>query len=202
MVADFDGWPTVIVGVAAELDSLFAQVLPGQWQQPAAHVGWTCWMTADHICADFAHYAAQVLGQPQDHYVKFSFDTSRANTAAELREVVAVAGGMLASAVRTAPPQSTGWHPHGFFTPAGFAAIGAAEGLVHGHDIAAGLSIDWRPQAALCERVVDTVFPDAARLPSSSAFRALLAATGRAGPDAGESSPAWTYSAAAARPLM
>jgi hypothetical protein len=113
VLADLDDWAGVVAGVVADLDSLFARIAPEQWQQPAAHVGWTCWLTADHIAADFAHYAAQVLGQPRDHYVKFSFDTSRAKTDVELREVVAVAGGMLASAVRAAPPQSLGRKRHG-----------------------------------------------------------------------------------------
>ena len=75
--------------------------------------------------------------------MKFSFDTSRATTPDELREVVRVAGGMLAAAVRTASPDCLVWHPHGYFTPGGFAAIGAAEGLVHGHDIAARLGRAW-----------------------------------------------------------
>jgi hypothetical protein len=69
-------------------------------------VGWSCWRTVEHVCADFAHYAAQIIGQPRDHYVKY--------------------GGLLAAAVRTAGPHCLGWHPHSYFTPAGFAAIGAA----------------------------------------------------------------------------
>jgi hypothetical protein len=49
--------------------------------------------------------------------------------------------------VRTASPDCLGWHPHGYYSAAGFAAIGAAEGLVHGQDIAAGLGIAWWPLA-------------------------------------------------------
>jgi hypothetical protein len=59
-------------------------------------VGWSCRDTADHISSDFAHYAAQIIAQPRDHYVKFSFDTSRATTPGELREVVRASGGPLA----------------------------------------------------------------------------------------------------------
>jgi hypothetical protein len=140
-------WANVIADLVEDLDALLGVVPDSEWQSPAASVGWTCWQTAEHIAGDFAHYAAQIVGQPRDHYVKFSFDTSRATTPDELREVVRVAGGILAAAVRTASPDCLGWHPHGYFSAAGFAAIGAAEGLVHGQDIAAGLGIAWWPLA-------------------------------------------------------
>jgi hypothetical protein len=62
-----------------------------------------------------------------------------------------VAGGLLAAAVRAAGSHCLGWHPHGYFTAAGFAGIGAAEGLVHSHDIAAGLGMAWSPGPRLCD---------------------------------------------------
>jgi hypothetical protein len=194
-------WAAVIADLVDELDALLGVVPESQWQSPAASVGWTCWRTADHIAGDFAHYAAQVIGQPRDHYVKFSFDTSRATTPDELREVVRVAGGILAAAVLTASPNCLAWHPHGYFTPAGFAAIGAAEGLVHGHDIAAGLGIAWSPRPQLCEQVLSTVFPDAERRTGATALTTLLIQTGRDERPHGEPAPIWSYSAAAARAL-
>ena len=163
MAVETEVWATVITDLVAELDALFAAVPERGWESPAANVGWSCWRTADHISGDFAHYAAQIVGQPRDHYVKFSFDTSRATTPDELREVVRVAGGILAAAVRTASPDWLAWHPHGYFTAAGFAAIGAAEGLVHGHDIAAGLGRPGPPArsyagrcSAQCSRTLGT----------------------------------------------
>jgi Mycothiol maleylpyruvate isomerase N-terminal domain len=194
-------WATVVADVVDELDALLAVVPKSGWESPATSVDWTCWRTAEHIAGDFAHYAAQIIGQPRDHYVKFGFDTSRASTPDELREVVRVAGGMLAAAVRTASPDGLGWHPHGFFTPVGFAAIGAAEGLVHGHDIAAGLSMAWSPKQQLCEQVLSTVFPDGERKAGATAFTTLLTQTGRDVRPRGERAPIWNYSAAAARPL-
>lgn len=201
MPFEADVWAESLDEVVRELDALLSSVPASGWESPAASVGWTCWRTADHICGDFAHYAAQVIGQPRDHYVKFSFDTSRATTPEELREVVRVSGGLLAAAVRTASPDSIGWHPHGYFTPAGFAAIGAAEGLVHGHDIAAGLNLSWSPDPRLCERVLGKVFPDAAHGAPESAFQALLIQTGRTQRPQHEPPPAWNYAAAAAFPL-
>jgi len=194
-------WAAIIADLVDELDALLSVVPETGWESTAANVDWTCWRTAEHIAGDFAHYAAQIIGQPRDHYVKFSFDTSRASTPNELREVVRVAGGILAAAVRTASSDCLSWHPHGYFTPAGFGAIGAAEGIVHGHDIAAGLSIPWSPNPQLCEQVLSTVFPDAERRAGATALRTLLIETGRDERVASEPARTWNYSAAAARPL-
>jgi hypothetical protein len=199
MPYESDPWAELLCQVVQELDALLSGVPASGWESPAANLEWSCWSTADHISSDFAHYAAQIIGQPRDHYVKFSFDTSRATTPDELREVVRVAGGILAAAVRTASPDCLGWHPHGYFTPAGFAAIGAAEGLVHGHDIAAGLGMAWSPKPQLCAQVLSTVFPDAERRTGATALTTLLIQTGRDERPQGEPPRRWNYSAAAAR---
>jgi hypothetical protein len=201
MPVDTEVWAETVGDVVREFDALLSQIPASGWESPASSVGWSCWRTAEHVCADFAHYAAQIIGQPRDHYVKFSFDTSRATTPGQLREVVRVSGGLLAAAVRTTGPDCLGWHPHGYFTPAGFAAIGAAEGLVHGHDVAAGLTIAGTPQLPLCERVLSVVFPGAALDGPASAFETLLIQTGRAGRPPHEPPPSWSYAAAAALPL-
>jgi hypothetical protein len=193
---DQDGWADVVLAVVAELRRLWEVVPAEGWSRPAAYVGWSCWQNAEHIAGDFAHHAGQVLAGPRDHYVAFGFDTSRARTPAQLVEVVAVAGGMLAAAVRTADPASDGWHPHGFFGPSGFAAIGAAEGLVHGMDMADGLGVEWSPADGLVEQVLARVFPATDRLAGPAPIHNLLAHTGR-GPHPVQQ---WTYAAAAVAP--
>ena len=188
-------WPELVTVLVAELDELLARVPDDGWQQPAAYVGWSCWRTAEHVSGDFAHYAAQVATGAADHYVTFGWDTSRARTPAELREVLRAASGFLSACVRVAAPDSLAWHPHGMYTPAGYAAIGAAEGIVHGTDIAAGLGLPWTPSDAVVGPVLDTVFPGTRR-PADPALTALLLATGRGlDPAPGR----WIYSAAATR---
>jgi hypothetical protein len=158
-------------------------------------VGSSCWRTAEHVSGDFAHYASQVATGAADHYVAFGWDTTRAKTPAELREVLRAARGFLSAGVRVADPAASAWHPHGMYTPAGYAAIGAAEGIVHSTDIARrsraamdALGGSCRPGAR--HRLSRTGHAEEPPLP------ALLRATGR-GPDP---TPArWTYSAAAAR---
>jgi hypothetical protein len=81
------------------------------------------------------------------------------------------------------------------FTPAGYAAIGAAEGIVHGTDIAAGIGQPWMPSDTVVASVLDMVFPGT-RQPEEPPLPALLRATGR-GPDL--TPGRWTYSAAATR---
>jgi hypothetical protein len=75
-------------------------------------------------------------------------------------------------------------------TAAGYAAIGAAEGLLHAYDIATGLDLDWSPGDGLARAVVDAVFPQA---PGTTPWDRLLAATGRGG----VAPERWTYAAAA-----
>ena len=80
MPVDTEVWAETVGDVVREFDALLSQIPASGWESPAASVGWSCWRTVEHVCADFAHYAAQIIGQPRDHYVKFSFDTSRATT--------------------------------------------------------------------------------------------------------------------------
>ena len=81
------------------------------------------------------------------------------------------------------------------------AAIGAAEGLVHGHDIATGLGLAWSPSPQVCGQVLSTVFPDAGHRAGSTALTDLLIRTGRDERPKDEPPRVWSYSAAAARPL-
>ncbi|HEY7102512.1 MAG TPA: hypothetical protein VH573_12810 [Mycobacteriales bacterium] len=182
-------WADAVTEVVGEVDAVLAAVPAHGWHRHAAYVDWSCWRTAEHVAGVLAHYAGQVVGRPRDHYVAFGFDTGRARTAAELREVVQVAGGLLAAAVRVADPDALGWHPHGMLRPAGFAAVGAAEALVHTYDIAAALGLPWIPAEDLTRLILDAVFPAAGPGPTADL---LLRQTGRAA----AAPTSWTYTAA------
>jgi len=52
------------------------------------------------------------------------------------------------------------------------------ETLVHTHDVASGLGLEWAPPADLCERALARLFPDAP--PGGDRWQTLLWATGRA----------------------
>jgi len=46
------------------------------------------------------------------------------------------------------------WHPSGDSDAEGFVAMGTVEVLLHTHDVLAGLGVGWRPDDALCDRVL------------------------------------------------
>ena len=77
------------------------------------------------------------------------------STPEHLLEFVVAGGGMLAATVRYATPDTRAYHPSGAkVDPAGFAAMGCVETLVHGYDIASGLGVRLRPPAEVCARTV------------------------------------------------
>jgi uncharacterized protein (TIGR03083 family) len=161
------------------------------WPRPAGPVQWSCRQTLGHMAAVLMHYAAQVAARPVDHYVAFGVDTGRATTPAELTELIVAAGELLRSAVASAPAGSIAFHPHGPCDPYGYAAVGAAESLIHASDIAAGVGLRWRPADELCDLVVRAVFPGAAG--EMAGFDALLCQTGRLNVPGRDRVTAWRY---------
>jgi hypothetical protein len=80
--------------------------------------------------------------------------------------------------------------PHGMLRPAGFAAVGSAEALIHTYDVAAALGLPWIPAEDLTRLILDAVFPAAGPGPTADL---LLHQTGRAT----SARTPWTYTAAA-----
>lgn len=145
----------------------------------AAGLEWSCHETAVHIADDLVSYAANLAGRARDGYVPFEIRLDDGTDNAGLLHVIETAGALLTAAVRTAPRDARGFHPHPFRSagPEGFAAMGVAEVLLHTHDIAGGLGLDHRPPAALAESVLTRLFPHVR--PAPDPWRTLLWATGR-----------------------
>jgi hypothetical protein len=61
--------------------------------------------------------------------------------------------------VEGTPLAARAYHPAGMADRSGFCAMGADEILVHTHDIASGLALDFVPPADLCAAVVARLFP-------------------------------------------
>lgn len=162
------------------------------WHIPAGDLEWSVWETVEHIADDLFAYAMQLTPEnpPLTTYVPFGWRRNRPGGpaltvyAAEgadpeaLLQVLEASGGMLAAVVAVTPPGRRAWHPYGVSDPAGFAAMGVVETLVHTHDIAAGLGLPWSPPEDLCDRVVRRLFPDAPES-GAGAWPTLLWATGR-----------------------
>lgn len=149
----------------------------GDWSVAAGELTWDCRRTAIHVADCLIAYAAQIAAGPADHWVPFTFNAPRLATPADLLELVAASGGILAATVRAAPPTVRAWHPYGVSDPEGFAAMAVTETLVHGADVAAGLSVPFEGPPDLCRRTVARLFPKAED--HEDPWALLLWATGR-----------------------
>ncbi|EME96649.1 maleylpyruvate isomerase N-terminal domain-containing protein [Streptomyces mobaraensis] len=167
------------------------QADPSAWDRPAGGLEWTCWETVEHLSDDFFAYAAQLGPRrpPQDGEVPFVWESRRPGGPANvihadraagpdgLLHVLEACGALLVAMVRTAPPDVRAHHVFGASDPAGFAAMGTVEALLHTHDLAAGLGLAWNPPADVCARVRTRLFPDAPA--DTDPWATLLWATGR-----------------------
>ncbi|MFG2623408.1 VOC family protein [Streptomyces sp. NPDC048473] len=162
------------------------------WLVPAGTLEWNCWETAEHLSDDLFSYAAQLGPQqpPLDTYVPYRWSADhkggpanaifadRSAGPAGLLLTLEASGALLAAMVRTASPEVRSYHSYGVSDPEGFAAMGIVETLVHVHDLAASLDVPWTPPAALCDRVLARLFPDAPK--DADRWAVLLWSTGRA----------------------
>ncbi|WP_435602263.1 hypothetical protein [Streptomyces sp. bgisy130] len=172
--------------------SVLRQAPPTDWDARAGSLEWDCWETVEHLSDDLFAYAVQLGPRkpPLERNVPFVWESRRdggpANAVhadrtagpAGLLQVLEASGALLVAMVRTTPPKVRAHHVFGVSDPAGFAAMGAVETLVHTHDLTEGLGLDWNPPADLCARVLARLFPDVPD--ADDPWRALLWATGRA----------------------
>ncbi|MEV6353073.1 hypothetical protein [Streptomyces hydrogenans] len=161
------------------------------WEATAGSLEWTCWETAEHLADDLFFYGMQIAtpSLPAGTYVPFGAHRRRAegplNTLHADREpgpsglltVLEACGAMQVSLTRTTPPSTRGHHVFGASDPAGFAAMGIVETLVHAYDITAGLGIDFTAPDDLCAAVLERLFPHVPR--DEAPWPTLLWATGR-----------------------
>jgi hypothetical protein len=165
---------------------------PSAWDADAGTLTWNCWETVEHLSDDLFAYAVQLGPRtpPLDGEVPFvwrslrpggpanAVHADRAAGPAGLLRVLESCGALLVAMVRTTPPTVRSYHVFGVADPAGFAAMGIVETLVHTHDLAEGLGLRWRPEEDLCARVLARLFPDAPS--TTNPWPTLLWATGRA----------------------
>ncbi|MGC5020303.1 hypothetical protein [Micromonospora sp. DT47] len=170
---------------------LLTTALDLDWRVPAGTLDWDCWETIEHVADDLFAYAGQLGPRrpPLDGHVPFGFERRRPDGPAltiygdpkygnaGLVQVLEASGAFLAAMVRATPAHVRAHHIFGAADPEGFAAMGVVETLVHLRDVAAGLGLDWRPDADLCARVRHRLFPDAPT--DTEPWPTLLWATGR-----------------------
>ncbi|GAA1949520.1 hypothetical protein GCM10009738_23710 [Kitasatospora viridis] len=163
------------------------------WTVLAGGLEWDCWETMEHMADALFGYALQ-LGPskpPLDHWVHLAwqrdrpaappsaFRVEREAGAGALLEAVEAAGAVLVAMVRTVAPDVRAFHSYGVSDPAGFAAMGIVEALVHVDDVARGLGIEWAPPAGPCARALARLFPEVEVEVADDPWVALRWATGR-----------------------
>ncbi|MFD8318120.1 maleylpyruvate isomerase N-terminal domain-containing protein [Kitasatospora purpeofusca] len=166
------------------------------WGAPAGPLEWSCRDTAAHIAHDLLAYAGQLAARPTDRYLPLDLTVRPDAGPAEVLTVVTAAAHLLATALDAAPPELRAWH-YGPCDPAGFAAMGVAETLLHTHDITLGLGLDWRPPERLAAAVLARLFPDA---PAGEPVDVLLWCTGRGELDGRPRRTSWVWRAAVGQP--
>jgi GNAT superfamily N-acetyltransferase len=145
----------------------------------AGGLDWSCRDTAEHVAGALIAYAGQLTGRAREAYVPFEVTFEDGADNAGILQVIETAGALLAAAVATTPRAVRAFHPFPFrgADREGFAAMGVAEVLLHTHDMAQGLGLEFEPQAELCEDVLTRIFPHVR--PGDGHWRTLLWATGR-----------------------
>lgn len=137
-------------------------------------------------------YAAQLAAAAPDAYVKLLLTAEENAGPADLVEGIRAASGILAATVRAADPTARAYHPSGMADASGFAAMGIAELLLHGDDIAVALGAGIRPDDGLCRAVLTRIFTDVEV--TDDAWATLLWATGRADLPGREHITEWRWS--------
>lgn len=176
----------------AEMMRVLGPLADANWAVPAGSLEWSCRTTAAHVAHDLLAYAGQVAGRATDAYLPFDLAVRPDASPHQVLQVVTACGGLLGCALAAAGPQARAWH-WGPCDPAGFAAMGVAEVLLHTYDITQGLGAPWAPPDPLCAVALRRLFPDA---PPGDPARVLLWCTGRGELDGRPRRSSWTWQAA------
>lgn len=146
--------------VASLVLAAWASAVTRDWSVPAGTLEWSCWTTADHTVDCVFSYALFLASRQQDSYPKLGELHAEADaTPADLVTGLRSVSTMLSSVVRTAPADARAiiWMRNGgeVAGPVHFAARGAHELILHGHDVCAGLGVAFDPPRDLCQRLWD-----------------------------------------------
>lgn len=150
------------------------------WEQvPAAGLEWSCRKTALHMADCLYFYAMQVIYGNPDTYLCTELALDDSASPPRLLDALSAHAELLHRIALTASPEVRAHHNYGLSDPAGFAAMGAVETLIHTLDVVRGLNPadPWRPPAELAAPVIARLFPDA---PSGDPTDVLLYCCGRA----------------------
>ena len=150
------------------------------WQQlPAAGLQWSCRQTTLHMLDCLYFYAMQVIYGDPGTYLCTELALDDSASPPRLLAALTAHAELLDRIARSADPGLRAHHNYGVSDPAGFAAMGVVETLIHTLDVVRGLNPadPWRPPAELAAPVIARLFPNA---PGGDPADVLLYCCGRA----------------------
>lgn len=172
-IADLPAAASVSVAALARYTDL-------DWQQmPAAGLQWSCWQTTLHMVDCLYFYACQIVYGNPDEYLCTEIALDDSASPPRLLAALSAHAELLHRIAQSADPGVRAHHNYGVSDPAGFAAMGVVETLIHTFDVVRGLSPadPWRPPPALAAPVIARLFPHA---PGGDPADVLLYCCGRA----------------------
>ncbi|ONI83937.1 hypothetical protein ALI22I_32330 [Saccharothrix sp. ALI-22-I] len=149
-----------VTEVAEQCAAFLEGAVAADWTAVVPEVDWTVAKTVAHISDCLLWYSTDLLAGPSrlsTADVAVRPDSSPADLVRTLRTFASV----LAAVVAAAPADVRGWHPWGLADAAGFAGMGCDEMLVHTHDAARGLGLEFALPPELSRKVLVRMFPDA-----------------------------------------
>ncbi len=129
------------------------------WSAPAGTLEWSCTRTADHAYDATLAVGMFLASRREDAYPDLAEFTAGPNPSPEqLVDAIRVAGRLTAGVVAiTGPEVAAIIHRNPAVTapPSDFAPRAGLELILHGHDVAAGLAVEFEPPHDLCARLRD-----------------------------------------------
>jgi hypothetical protein len=186
--------PDDVVVAADVIGGVLYLVADLDWSVPAGSLEWDVATTVAHMAGAVAKYAL-CLSCATTRFIALHLVRYPQATNLDLVEAVTSTARSLAAVAANAPTTTRAYHVSGMADPEGFVAMGCVELLVHGHDIATGLSVELHPPEDVCERVLQRLFPWVTH--TASPWERLLWATGRTAlHDAAALDESWRWHAA------
>jgi uncharacterized protein (TIGR03083 family) len=165
-----------VTEVARQCAAFLDGAVDADWTAVVPGMDWTVAKTVAHISDCLLWYATDLTAGARELStadIAVRPDASPADLVRTLRTFASV----LAAVVRATPADARGWHPWGLADAAGFAGMGCDEMLVHTHDAARGLGLEFAIPPESARKVLARMFPD---VPTDhDPGRALLWANGR-----------------------
>lgn len=143
--------------LAALVADDWRQAADRDWSVNAGPLEWSCAKTADHIVDTVLAPAFFLASRKVDDYPAGGWSPGERASPHDFAEALETAARIVVAVVRATDPDVRAiiWRRPTVEArpPADFAPRAALELILHAHDVAAGLDIDFAPPTGLCERL-------------------------------------------------